>query len=154
MRPLLIAIVTLVLATAIIGCAAVSEKESVPARHPGGLDPGRFDCLECHDDSVSGSLKQYGTFNHTLVFVREHGLYAAQGQNLCSACHAAEFCQACHANEEELLPSIKLGDRPDRTLPHRGDYIVQHQIDGRVDPGSCLPCHGRRNDETCVRCHK
>ncbi len=138
----------------VAGCAAMSDKDSVPPRHPEELDPGRANCLECHDDETSGALKPFGSFVHTAVFLREHGFYTSQGQNLCASCHGPGFCQTCHAVEEELLPSIKFGDRPDLELPHRGDYTVQHQIDGRTDPGSCVTCHGNRNNEGCSRCHR
>jgi len=136
------------------GCAAISDRESVPSQHPIKFDTGRPNCLECHDDEVSGALKPYGSFAHTAVWLQEHGTYASQGQNLCTACHSPSWCQTCHANVEELLPSIRFGNRPDlEGPPHRGDYIVQHQIEGRVDPGSCVTCHGNRNNETCSRCH-
>jgi hypothetical protein len=38
-------------------------------------------------------------------------------------------------------------------MPHRGEYLTRHQIDGRVDPGSCIQCHGNRNDGSCGVCH-
>ena len=46
-----------------------------------------------------------------------------------------------------------MGDRPDRVLQHRGDYIVLHQIDGRLDPGSCFRCHGNKNVITSYSIH-
>jgi hypothetical protein len=50
---------------------------------------------------------------------------------------------------------IWYGNRRDRDLmPHRGDYLGQHPIDGRVDPGSCVRCHGNRNDGACIGSHK
>jgi hypothetical protein len=39
-------------------------------------------------------------------------------------------------------------------MPHRGDYITQHQIDGRINPAPCFRCHGRRNNERCAECHR
>jgi len=136
------------------GCSAVSDVPSVPPKHPEELAARRVDCRECHDDVSTGALKPYATFRHSTVFIREHSMYASQGQNLCSACHAPSFCQTCHARKEELKPSTKMGDRPDRALPHRGDYIVLHQLDGRMDPGSCFRCHGNKNDAQCRACHK
>jgi hypothetical protein len=88
------------------------------------------------------------------VFINSHGTYAGQTQNLCSACHAPAFCRTCHAGKEEIKPNTKMGDRPDRVLPHRGDYTVTHQIDGRLDPGSCYRCHGNKNDVKCKQCHR
>ena len=53
-----------------------------------------------------------------------------------------------------MKPNVKMGDRPDRMAPHRGDYLVTHRIDGRLDPGSCFRCHGNKNDGRCRQCHK
>ncbi len=135
-------------------CAGISTRESVPLHHPEELDQGRVNCLECHDDDVSGALKPYGSFPHTAVFLKEHGSYASQDQNLCTACHSPSWCQTCHAGREELKPGIKYGNRPDLTLPHRGDFIIQHQKEGRINPGLCLTCHGNRNNQVCGRCHR
>ncbi len=136
------------------GCAALSTTPSVPPKHPEELGPGRADCTECHSDVSAGALKPYASFKHSGVFIREHALYASQGQNLCASCHGPSFCQGCHARREELKPNVRMGDRPDMMLPHRGDYIVQHRIDGRLDPGSCFRCHGNKNDARCRACHK
>ncbi len=137
------------------GCAVISKSASVPPKHPEDLAAWpRVDCRECHSDLSTGALKPYASFRHSPPFVRYHGLYARQGQNLCASCHAPSFCQGCHAVREELKPNVRMGDRPDLTLPHRGDYLVQHRIDGRLDPGSCFPCHGNRNDLRCLACHK
>ncbi len=138
----------------LMGCSVLSQTASVPPKHPEELPPGRANCLECHENVSTGALKPYATFRHTLVFIKEHSMYASQKQNLCEACHAPSFCQTCHAQNEELKPSTKLGNRPDRVLPHRGDYISLHQIDGRLDPGSCFRCHGNKNDAICRNCHR
>lgn len=138
----------------LFGCTAVSKTPSVPPKHPEELKTGRVNCLECHENVSTGALKPYGTFNHSRVFIQSHGVYSRQSQNLCSSCHAPAFCQACHAGKEELKPSTKMGDRPDRMNPHRGDYRVTHRIDGRIDPGSCYRCHGNKNDVKCRQCHK
>ncbi len=136
------------------GCSFVSDTPSVPPKHPEELAAKRADYRECHDDVSTGALKPYATFRHSVVFVRQHSMYASQGQNLCSACHGPSFCQTCHARNEEMKPNTRMGDRPDRELPHRGDYIVLHQLEGRMDPGSCFRCHGNKNDEKCRACHR
>jgi len=138
----------------LMGCSMVSQTESVPPKHPEELPAGRADCRECHENVSTGALKPYETFRHSIVFIRQHMMYASQGQNLCAACHAPSFCQTCHVRNEELKPSTKMGDRPDRVFQHRGDYIVLHQIDGRLDPGSCFRCHGNKNDTKCRACHR
>lgn len=139
----------------LVGCSALSQSPSVPPKHPEEL-AGRtqVDCLECHSDLSTGALKPYTSFSHSTAFVRYHGLYSRQGQNLCQTCHGASFCQGCHARREELLPGIRQGDRPDLALPHRGDYLTLHQMDGRMDPGSCFRCHGNKNDAQCRTCHR
>jgi len=114
-----------VLLALLFGCSAVSKTPSVPPKHPEDLPAGRVNCLECHENVSTGALKPYGA-----------------------------FCQTCHAGKEELKPNVKMGDRPDRMAPHRGDYLVAHRIDGRLDPGSCFRCHGNKNDVKCKQCHK
>ena len=153
-RPLFAAVFGAVLVALLVGCSAVSQTPSVPPKHPEELPAGRVDCLECHKDVSTGALKPYATFRHSRVFINAHGTYARQGQNLCSSCHAPSFCQTCHARKEEMKPNVKMGDRPDRMAPHRGDYLVTHRIDGRIDPGSCFRCHGNKSDAQCRQCHK
>ena len=131
-----------------------SAGESLPAWHPVALGDGRVDCSECHKDQNSGVLKPYDTFRHSTEFIKQHRFYAARDGRLCATCHKESFCNDCHANELEIKPSIKLGNRPDRELVHRGDYLTLHKIDGKIDPASCYRCHGRTNNEQCVACHK
>lgn len=137
------------------GCSVLSQTASVPAKHPEDVSgTQRVECRECHSDVSTGALKPYDSFRHSPVFIRYHGMYSRQGQNLCSSCHGPAFCQGCHARKEELKPSTRMGDRPGMTLPHRGDYIVLHRLDGRIDPGSCFRCHGNKNDAACRACHR
>jgi len=138
----------------LFGCSAVSKTPSVPPSHPEKLPAGRVDCAECHQDVSKGTLKPYGTFRHSRPFVDSHGIYSRQGQNLCSSCHQPNFCQTCHAGKEELKPNVKTGDRPDLRSPHRGNYLVAHRMDGRIDPGSCYRCHGNKNAAQCRQCHR
>lgn len=136
------------------GCSYVAKEESVPLKHPEELEAGRPDCRECHEDVSTGTLKPYEEFRHTSTFVEKHYLYAKQGQNLCMACHDLSYCGTCHAHREELKPNVKNPERPDRFLPHRGDYITQHPLDARMNPGPCFKCHGNKADTVCLRCHR
>ncbi|KAF0216005.1 MAG: lipoprotein cytochrome c 5 heme-binding [Geobacteraceae bacterium] len=139
----------------ITACSHIfSTESSLPAAHPEAVGEGRVACSECHEDQIKGVLKPYATFNHSQLFVKEHRFYAGSNDKLCASCHATSFCNDCHANELEIKPSIKLGDRPDRELIHRGDYMTRHKIDGKIDPTSCFRCHGRANNEQCIVCHK
>ena len=105
-------------------------------------------CSQCHDD-------WRGSLDHTAEFGGlRHKFSARQNKQACGLCHAESFCSDCHANKEQLRPSDKYKDAPERTLPHRGDYLNQHKIDGRVNPASCMRCHGRQNNERCKACHR
>lgn len=140
---ILILIIPLVLSV-LYACA---NTKSIAIDHPEAVT-GLPNCAECHSDL-------YGAMNHkALDFYRKHGFYAANSRQSCTACHQESFCVDCHAHKEEIKPSDKFGDAPERMLPHRGDYLGQHKIDGRVDPTSCVKCHGRQNNERCASCHK
>jgi hypothetical protein len=136
-------------------CATIiSQEKSLPLAHPEELAEKRVLCSECHEDQAKGSLKALTTFSHTPVFVKEHRLYAMNSERLCSVCHATSFCNDCHATKNELKPSQKIGNRPDRELMHRGDFMTLHRIEGKLDPASCYRCHGRGNNELCRNCHR
>ncbi len=105
-------------------------------------------CSQCHTDWRA-------SMDHSAEFGRfRHKYSAMQNKQACGLCHADSFCADCHANKEELKPSDKYKDAPGRALPHRGDYLNQHKIDGKINPSSCFPCHGRQNNERCRVCHK
>lgn len=125
---------------------ACANTESYVKVHPEKVT-GLVDCSECHSDRLA-------QLNHKAEsFFAKHRFYA-QNQAVCSVCHDASFCADCHAHKEEIKPSDKYKDSPERSLPHRGDYLTQHQIDGRIDPASCVKCHGRSNNERCATCHR
>lgn len=106
------------------------------------------DCRECHTD-------KWSALSHTNSdFYGRHRFYAAQEKAACYACHRESFCSDCHAHKEEIKPSDKYKDAPERNLPHRGDYLNQHKIDGQINPTSCMRCHGRQNNERCKVCHR
>lgn len=111
-------------------------------------------CTECHTDETGVTLKPVAAFNHNSDWLARHRFYASQTFRLCNACHKVSFCTDCHAYKDELKPSDKYSDSPDRWLPHRGDYLFQHRIDGKIDPSSCFRCHGRQNNRSCKRCHR
>jgi hypothetical protein len=136
-------------------CGVVSPESSFAATHPQELGPGRPMCSDCHgDDVMKGSLKPYAAFNHTPGFVKDHRFLAGQDTNTCAVCHAPSFCADCHGGKVVMSPATKLGDRPDRMSPHRGDYMTLHKIEGKIDPSSCYQCHGRANNDQCRACHQ
>lgn len=136
-------------------CAQMKTIPGVPASHPEALVAGQqVSCAECHEDQQKGTLKAFNAFSHTPSFVKNHRFYASSDDRLCSTCHKSSFCNDCHTNQVEMKPSIKYGNRPDREMPHRGNYMTMHKIEGKLDPASCYRCHGRANNERCISCHR
>jgi hypothetical protein len=125
----------------------------IPDSHPIELTSAPR-CTECHTEDTGVALKPIATFNHSADFISGHRFYASQSSRLCNACHKVSFCTDCHAYKDELKPSEKYSGSPERWLPHRGDYLFQHRIDGRLDPTSCYRCHGTQNNRLCRQCHK
>ncbi len=132
-----------VIALALFACAST---QSMATKHP--MEVTGFPlCADCHTD-------QRAALNHTSDFSTKHKFYATQNKQMCGVCHQESFCSDCHAHKDELKPSDKYKDSPQRSMPHRGDYLNQHKIDGRINPASCFPCHGRQNNERCRVCHR
>ncbi len=135
---------------AILGLAAVlvscAVHQSMAPKHPMEVAAMPI-CSECHTDWRSA-------FDHRQDFLRTHKFNAGRQKQTCGVCHADSFCSDCHANKEEIKPSDKYKDAPGRSMPHRGDYLNQHKIDGKINPASCFPCHGRQNNERCRVCHR
>jgi hypothetical protein len=127
---------------------ACTATHSMIRKHPESLE-GITLCTECH----SGSL---GAMNHRATdFYKKHGIYSGISAQACVICHQESFCSDCHSRKEGNKPSAKFfTDAPERTLPHRGDYLSQHRIDGRINPVLCAKCHGRQNNQGCTSCHR
>ncbi|RJQ50861.1 MAG: cytochrome C [Nitrospiraceae bacterium] len=118
---------------------------SMAGPHPVEVSPHPV-CSDCHTD-------ERAALSHTSDFFTRHKFHAYQNKQWCLVCHKESFCSDCHANKEELKPSDKYKDSPERYLPHRGDYLNQHKIDGRINPAPCMKCHGRKNNRRCKACH-
>lgn len=104
-------------------------------------------CSSCHDAGSAAA-------DHDSRWMKSHGAVAVQNQRTCEMCHQISSCADCHGNKEEIKPSDKRVGRFDAATPHQGDYLTQHRADGRMDPASCFPCHGRKNVGRCATCHK
>jgi len=139
-------VLSIVTVTSVFILFACATTKSLPAKHPMEVQ-GMPLCSDCHTDGRT-------SLDHRQDWNSRHKFQAAQQQRTCELCHAQSFCADCHANKEELKPSDKYKDAPQRTMPHRGDYLNQHKIDGKLNPASCFPCHGRQNNERCKTCHK
>lgn len=138
--------------TAIIGGCA--RKSTIPAAHPESLAAEQqFNCSECHEDPQKGTMKAFKAFSHSPAFVSNHRLYAGTNDRLCATCHKSLFCNDCHANKVDVKPSSKHGDRPEREMPHRGNFMALHKIEGKLYPAGCYRCHGRDNNKQCIVCH-
>ena len=135
--------------TIYLSCASiktVDNKASLNGMRPGDVS-GLPICTDCHKDKVL-------FLDHTPDYILKHKFNMSEKKHACEMCHNDTFCSDCHSNKEELKPSDKFKDSPGRSFPHRGDYITKHKIDGRVNPTSCIKCHGRKNNERCKSCHK
>lgn len=155
-RVLMITLFLAVLIFSSLCCAYLKTKDQgpIPHSHPEVFEGGRVLCTECHEEPVSGTLKSPENFNHSTTFIQFHKEYAVFEGRLCLSCHLESFCTDCHTTKDELKPSQKHGDRADRVYPHRGDYLTQHKIDGKIMPEVCFRCHGRQNNAICAQCHR
>jgi len=145
--------IALVLVT-LAACASMEGSYTLTGKHPSAEELGMkpMTCTECHE--ASGEAIPYGRFVHTPFFADNHRQEAYQYEQVCNSCHQSSFCNDCHATRVELKPSIRHQTDTDRRMPHRGDYLSRHRIDGRIDPTSCFRCHGNpKNSQTCARCH-
>ena len=137
----------LALAAATLFAACASGPQSAPLAHPEKVESPVM-CSACHDADKN-------SYDHDAGWGRSHGKAAVSDRRTCDLCHRPSSCADCHSQKEEIKPSDKrAGSRFDAATPHRGDYLTQHRVDGRTDPASCLPCHGRKNDGRCRTCHK
>jgi len=135
------------LAAAALAFAACAGPASTQRVHPERLTEVP-QCTACHERGETPPL------DHGPGWVRGHADLARQNARTCELCHRASWCADCHGAGEEIKPSDKRATRPATAAPHRGDYIFQHRIDGRLDPASCFACHGRKNDWRCTKCHR
>jgi len=140
-------ILLLLLPVIALASLATAENASMPAKHPLEVEAPVM-CSQCHTDwrGAMDHSPEYGGIRHKF--------YALQHKQVCGICHKESFCSDCHAHKEQIKPSDKYKDAPERTMPHRGDYLNQHKIDGKVNPASCMKCHGRQNNERCRSCHR
>ena len=147
-------ILTLLLLVVLAACATLQGGFILPAQHPADVGIGSTppNCVDCHEARSENFV--YEQFNHTTYFGENHRQQSYQNEQVCSLCHQTSFCNDCHATRVELKPSLKEQTDTSRRMPHRGDYLSRHRIDGRIDPTSCFRCHGNpKSAKTCVSCH-
>jgi hypothetical protein len=134
-----------VLSAALItgGCAGTKEVVTI---HPAG-DGKPPVCTECHDTSRA-------PLDHLPDFGRSHEMVASVSGDSCLLCHRRSSCAVCHANSTGMNPAERLRGRPDLDVPHRGDWVTRHRIEGKINPASCATCHARRDNGRCRTCHR
>jgi hypothetical protein len=145
-RAILSLLAAALLAALAAGLTACAQTKSLARVHPEQLQ-GPPRCSECHTEG-------YAVLDHTDDFDRRHRFFAVEQAAVCATCHKPSFCADCHGNKEELKPSDKYKDSPQMAMPHRGDYLIQHRIDGNVNPAPCFKCHGRKDEWRCRKCHR
>jgi hypothetical protein len=137
----------------VAACTGLQSRSSLPVRHPNAaeLTVSPKVCTDCHE---RGEDLQYERYVHTAYFGSDHRAPATQNEAVCAMCHQTSFCNDCHATRVELKPSLKNQSETYRSMPHRGDYLSRHRIDGRIDPTTCFRCHGNpKSAKTCANCH-
>lgn len=155
MRTATILTITLLSTLALlIACTGGKQGFMTPPQHPPEAELGkqRPICTECHE--ARGEHIVFENFNHTTFFAEQHRRVAYQSSSLCNMCHAESFCSDCHASKSELKPSLRNQSDTYRRMPHRGDFLTRHRIEGKIDPTSCFRCHGNpRASQACAPCH-
>jgi len=146
MRRPSIAIAAALLSAAAFIAACAGAPRSTVCVHPERVE-GPPICTSCHEERMVPC-------DHTVGWDKRHATAAAQGRMLCELCHRPSFCADCHGVKEEIKPSDKREIRPGSNVPHRGEYLIQHRIDGRLNPAACFSCHGRDNQWRCRECHR
>jgi len=134
------------------GCATGKGGLSLPSRHPEALGSTNPVCSKCHD---SDGPVSFADFDHGADWGTRHKYPAfGEGERVCEMCHRPKGCDDCHNTGSELSPAIRRVGEVGRELPHRGDYLTRHRFDARVDPTTCLRCHGSpKTSEICAPCH-
>lgn len=143
-------IVTLLILT----LAACATTYQLPVQHPAEAELSKRlpICTDCHDAQDENIV--YDRFSHTLTWADNHRFAAYQQEQVCSMCHQQSFCNDCHGVRVELKPSTRNPDQTYRRMPHRGDFLSRHRIEGRMNPTSCFRCHGNpKTAQTCAPCH-
>ena len=151
-RRLPIVILALLLPAILLVQAAWSQGGRLPLKHP-DEDGNLGRCSTCHVTENGGF--PFRRYEHTPLFGESHSLQAVNSKQVCAMCHRPSFCSDCHSARAALKPSLKNHGDTRRLMPHRGNYLTRHRIDGRLNPAKCFRCHGRpKAQKSCMRCHR
>jgi hypothetical protein len=109
-------------------------------------------CKGCHESLSRYPIRFVSQFNHEGNFLGEHGRQARGNSDLCATCHGQSFCADCHAGQRAtVLPSVKRAEEVGRQFIHRGDWLGQHALRSRAEPGQCIRCHSPKSCDSCHR---
>lgn len=113
------------------------------------------DCDGCHVDLPREAARPASHVIHEGDFVREHGVRAAAGRDLCATCHSERSCAACHGATTAALPWRFSFDKPSLSGLHRAGFRLRHADEARANPGLCTTCHEQSGDGArfCRDCH-
>jgi len=80
-------------------------------------------------------------------FYLKHKFYGAQQKFACASCHQESFCADCHAAGFEIKRAINSRTPLNGRSRTAEITLAGTGLEGRIDPASCLKCHGRQNNE-------
>jgi hypothetical protein len=115
--------------------------------HQGGLQAQA--CTNCHPRPDLRTLVPETFLRHDVGFLRDHGLAAAQSQQVCSQCHAESSCARCHDQSQPMGLATVFPEAIERPLIHRADFLVRHALEARSER-DCARCH---QPSFCDSCH-
>ena len=114
-------------------------------------------CDGCHGATVPALPWKFQTEKvgltrlHPGNFLARHPEEARTQPALCQTCHAESSCRSCHL-------ARNVGAKGGVPSPHPTGWVKarggEHGRSARLDPQSCLSCHGGAGEQLCVGCHK
>jgi len=113
------------------------------------------ECEGCHVALPAELVRPSSHVVHEGDFLREHGVRAASGRDLCATCHSESQCAACHGMTVPALPwrlDIARPQLTGTTNLHRAGFFQRHADESRANPGLCITCHGEGS--YCTECHQ
>ena len=99
-----------------------------------------LDCQACHTTNVSAPLPTLKPANHSVDWIKRHGVISAADPDNCMACHTQPDCVSCHTSTVATPYQI-----------HPPNFVTIHAVDARADEQNCTTCHSVQN--FCTACH-
>ncbi|MEK6608832.1 MAG: hypothetical protein AABZ30_14320, partial [Myxococcota bacterium] len=127
----------------------IPEMETCLGCHEHQQDLADLRCDTCHARPPTGRMPQASFFSHDGDWRRRHQDVAKTKGDVCGSCHDATFCLDCHERDAPAVPSAIYAEQPGRAAFHRGWFLDRHAYEARVEPASCLRCHGRTSCDSC-----